>query len=302
MNMMYLDEFAESEAANSGYEETALNGLLQNSKVRNFLKPYGYEMVAFETGYLTTHVTSADHYLQPDMDLDSKRIVQPFNRFESMLIDTTLYRLFHDTLTDRAVLKEQIIYPEYEAHRTRIVFTINSLADFADRDGNYFIFAHVIAPHPPFVFDGEGNPILATIPFSMEDGNKYHGDIEDYRALYPQQLTYINKLILKTIDAILDKSTVQPIIIIQADHGSGVSMVWDDAQLDAIQERFSILNAYYFPDQDYSQLYPAISPVNSFRQVFNQFFNADYEILDDRSYFFNHPDFLTRFEVTDLLK
>jgi hypothetical protein len=45
------------------------------------------------------------------------------------------------------------------------------------------------------------------------------------------------------------------------------------------------LNAYYFPDQDYRALYPSITPVNSFRVVFNQYFDADVELLEDKNYY-----------------
>lgn len=50
-----------------------------------------------------------------------------------------------------------------------------------------------------------------------------------------------------------------------------------------------ILNAYYLPEGE--GLYPSISPVNSFRLVFNTYFQADYSLLDDRSYFssYNTP-------------
>lgn len=51
------------------------------------------------------------------------------------------------------------------------------------------------------------------------------------------------------------------------------------------KEAFSILNSYYLPGCDYSQLYDSITPVNTFRMVLNHYFGTDYEILEDRSYF-----------------
>lgn len=47
----------------------------------------------------------------------------------------------------------------------------------------------------------------------------------------------------------------------------------------------SILNAYYFPRRKYDALHDGISPVNSFRVVFNTFFAAKLELLPDRSFF-----------------
>ena len=61
----------------------------------------------------------------------------------------------------------------------------------------------------------------------------------------------------------------------------------------------SILNAYYFSDQKYDKLYPEITPVNTFRVIFDQYFGADLPLLEDKNYFslWNTPyEFI---EVTD---
>ncbi len=45
-----------------------------------------------------------------------------------------------------------------------------------------------------------------------------------------------------------------------------------------------ILNAYYLPEGGEEMLYKSISPVNSFRVVFNQYFGGRNSILPDESY------------------
>jgi hypothetical protein len=45
------------------------------------------------------------------------------------------------------------------------------------------------------------------------------------------------------------------------------------------------LNAYYLPGEKKDLLYDGISPVNSFRVIFNEYFNENYELLPDISYF-----------------
>lgn len=45
-----------------------------------------------------------------------------------------------------------------------------------------------------------------------------------------------------------------------------------------------ILNAYYLPGHA-EMLYPRVSPVNTFRLVFNAYYGGSYDILDDVSYF-----------------
>jgi hypothetical protein len=63
-----------------------------------------------------------------------------------------------------------------------------------------------------------------------------------------------------------------------------------------------ILNAIYLPDGDARVLYPSISPVNTFRVVFNQYFGTDLELLPDRSYAFASQRYqYDLFDITDSL-
>jgi hypothetical protein len=64
-----------------------------------------------------------------------------------------------------------------------------------------------------------------------------------------------------------------------------------------------ILNAYYLPGTGQAGLYPSITPVNSFRVVFNAYFGTDLPILPDRSYIFTNQLHLYDFrDITDLLR
>jgi hypothetical protein len=80
------------------------------------------------------------------------------------------------------------------------------------------------------------------------------------------------------IDALLDESEIPPIIILQSDHGQrplhpGI-VIGDD-------EWHKILNAMYLPGMDYDTLSDNISPVNTFRLIFNHYFDANYPMLED---------------------
>jgi hypothetical protein len=46
-----------------------------------------------------------------------------------------------------------------------------------------------------------------------------------------------------------------------------------------------ILNAYYLPRGGNEVLYPDVSPVNTFRLIFNRYFDAGLPLLDDLSYY-----------------
>ena len=95
----------------------------------------------------------------------------------------------------------------------------------------------------------------------------------------------------KEIDLILAQSREPPVIILQSDHGSGSRFDREDLANTDIQERMSILNAYYFPGKGARRLYPSITPVNTFRILFNEYFGAQIRQLEDRSYYasWSHP-------------
>jgi len=75
------------------------------------------------------------------------------------------------------------------------------------------------------------------------------------------------------------------VIILQSDHGPGSELDWESKVNTNLAERFSILNAYYFQDGDYSSLDKSITPVNSFRILLDKYFETEYYKVKDRSYF-----------------
>jgi hypothetical protein len=87
------------------------------------------------------------------------------------------------------------------------------------------------------------------------------------------------------LGSILEQSPTPPVILLQADHGPGSRLDWESPEGSDLRERFSILNAYRLPAAEQGALYASISPVNSFRVVFNTYFGARLQLLPDQSYF-----------------
>jgi hypothetical protein len=52
-----------------------------------------------------------------------------------------------------------------------------------------------------------------------------------------------------------------------------------------MKERFSILNAYYLPNQNSIQIPEDITPVNTFPVIFNAYFGTHFETLQNHEYF-----------------
>jgi hypothetical protein len=133
------------------------------------------------------------------------------------------------------------------------------------------VFAHIVSPHPPYIFDTQGN--FKDVGFGEHDEKNLKP--EEMSALYRGQVEFIDAQILEVVRVILEESKVPPIIIIQGDHGP------------LVKDRFiraPILNAYYLPNGS-AHLYPSISPVNSFRVVLNDYFGQNLPMLEDVSRF-----------------
>jgi hypothetical protein len=270
-----------------------LISILQDSKVRSVLAQNGYQTVSFRNEYKAT-MPNADIYY----DDSETGIMYPLTAFESILIDHTLARV----LTILPAFHKALIEMPYDTHRHYILSTFARVKEIPSLNGDYFVYTHIIAPHPPFVFDENGVALPHNEPFKLADANQFIKDHsrKAYVAGYRQQMQYINTLVLEAVDAILANSKTPPIIIIQGDHGPGAYLHWSSLEKTFPAERFSILNAYYFPDQDYSLLYPSISPINSFRVLLNKYFDGKFGLLPDRHYYSQWSFPFDFKEVTDL--
>jgi hypothetical protein len=147
----------------------------------------------------------------------------------------------------------------------------------ARTDKPRFVYAHLMMPHQPFLFDRNGNRIRRGI--SQSDRGK---------DLYLGQLIYENSLLTNAISGILKNSKIPPIIILQGDHGY---RFLTDAHRE--EEAATILNALYLPGSKDDWFYPGMTPVNTFRLIFNHYFGGHYPYLPDQS-----PKTLSRFLST----
>ncbi|MFA9404096.1 MAG: sulfatase-like hydrolase/transferase [Anaerolineales bacterium] len=291
LNMEYVNYLADSLGEES-FNRDPLNQLIQNNRVMRYMDQQGYNLVAFDTGHEATSLRDVDVFLSseehsaflPDW-LTLKRIVP----FEELLLETTAVVGVLDRIkiAEEAYFKN-VVDPLYQAQRNRTLFILDNLADIPETEGPNFIFAHIVAPHPPFVFGPDGEARNPGASFTYHDGSDFLeavGTREEYIEGYRDQLVFLNKQLERTIDDILSNSDRPPIIILQADHGPGAYLNWQSLSKTNIDERTSILNAYYWPEVEDGYLYPSISPVNSFRVLLNAYFQENYELLDDRTYF-----------------
>ena len=126
------------------------------------------------------------------------------------------------------------------------------------------MYLHIPAPHPPWLVDTNG---------------KYLRDKVE-KTGYTAEVSYLNKQVIPLLKSIIQHSKNPPVIILQADHGWG----------DVAARRMYILNAYYLPDAA-NVVYSTITPVNTFRTIFNTYFGGKYPLLPDESFYSPLDDF-----------
>jgi hypothetical protein len=258
LNMEYLQNLSDQFSPENIKRGLLWNSLKHNAVRYNF-ENMGYETITFDTGFEWLNIEDSDHFLSPPP------ISSGMTEFEGLFLRTTLARYAQDW---------GWVDPDYllgVSYRDRFNNAFNSIDDITQMPEPTFAYIHLISPHPPFVFDPDGNPTYP--PDFWNEQRVYPADL--YQKGYLNQLQCLNKKVLQAVDTILAKSDVPPVIIIQGDHGP-----W----LQPKDKRMWILAAMYFPNHN-DTLYPTITPVNFFRLVFDNYFGGKYQLLRDVSFF-----------------
>lgn len=232
---------------------------LKHSAVRYNLEQMGYTTISYANGFPWSELDDADVFLTPP----------PFSsgmtEFETLFLQTTLLGEAQKLGWFNA---DQIMAQNF---RDRDMLIFNSMDEVVKMHGPKFVYVHLIMPHPPFVFGPNGEH---TDPSLFWNEQKVYPE-DKLAEGYKNQVTFLNKQLLVMLDTILAGSKTPPVIVLQGDHGPWVQ---------PNPQHFFILNAYHLPGHN-DELYPTISPVNTFRLVFNDYFGGKYEKLEDISYY-----------------
>ena len=283
LNMDYVQNFAPGLSASDYW--WLMTPYIDHSRLREALEKEGYETYAVATDWGITDNQTVDHYYKPTPLVLSD--------FDGYLFNTTPMGYL-----GKLLLSPFSFAPSFKAHRAFIENDFQALSNISKLDGPKFVFAHIISPHPPFVFDEQGNSLTPNYTFSFADGKDYPGTSEQYRSHYVGQVNFVNDQLEKLVDNILSNSKTPPIIVLQADHGPGMFTNFSSAEETCMRERFSIFGAYYFPGLDATQVPSDLTPVNTFRIVLNGYFNANLPLLENASYFYHGTN--TIFDFLDV--
>lgn len=279
LNFNYLENLDDNFVKKGSIDTLKFERLIQDSQVAENFKKLGYSYFTFRSGFAPLHKNPfADtHYVY----------AFGLNNFERSVVNSSILSF----LLNIANLDVK------EFHRQRVLFTFETLKQISLDERPTFTFAHILAPHPPFVFNRNSEPVRDNKKYSFADGARFAGTKEEYKTNYLNQLIFIDDQVIETIDKILKNSPTPPIIIIQSDHGPASEAINNNRALKnfigelidnqnelSVKERSSILNAYYFPKSDKNNLYESITPVNSFRLLFNTYLGQNFELLEDKTF------------------
>ncbi len=299
LNLEYLEGLAALVGTESGDRQPLTDSILGNRLFR-FLKQHGYSTVVFDSGYRVTDITTCDVRLAPAPEAPSTALL---SEFQICLLDTTpIPLLVH--LAPASVLRRGPARAVAEAaHVQRVVYALEQLPATTSLDGPLFVFAHILCPHAPFVFDRRGvNPAAKGELTGPESGHcQSASDRSAYRARYREQVLYVNRTMMAVVDALMRNTGGNAVIVIAADHGPGSGLDWESLERTDLRERMTTLLAYYLPGGPDDRFDHVVTPVNMFRLVLDRYFGTDLGMLPDESYYstYSHPYRFVR--VTDRL-
>jgi hypothetical protein len=251
LNMAYVEDLTDEPSL-----ETT-RSLIQNNLVHQAFEEIGYTTIAFNMGFSWGNMRGSDYYFD-----EYPRDMQTWSMtpFEIMYIKGTLGILFFEKDID---LGEQITLSDLERKAERTLLILDVLPEIPKIPGLKFIHAHIICPHPPYLFNADGtlNPYAEEISASQG---------------YPEQLKFLQPRLFDIVQQIIEHSEIPPIIILEGDHGFGKRYVTSNFM------------ALYLPGGGSEGLDDHMTMINVFPHIFNTYFGTEIDLLPNKSY--THTD------------
>jgi hypothetical protein len=292
LNMTYLDDVVNRVGRESG-DYHPLYKLIDDSSVARFLKTNGYRYVHIGSWWDPTEKSSI-------ADLNYG-IAAPSD-FSSTLLKTTILPEIVERLPRLGIhLPTAVELTGDNAQYDGALFGFSKLEELPRLAGPKFVFAHIMIPHDPYVFDADGSR-LTPVQRSERSTNEN----------FLRQAEYTVRRLKEVVTTLLSgPEASRPIVILQTDEGpnpptwkqDGARFDWTKASQQELEIKYPILNAFYLPGLADPGVYPRMTTVNTFRLVLSKYFGADLPLLPDRLFIYRdkaHPYELT--DVTDRLR
>ncbi len=212
---------------------------IRNSDVVSFLKNIGYHFVNIGSWFSYTR-----YNWQADENFNTYGL-QFSNEIASIIANNSALRL---------------VFINRYFHKTAVLDAFDLLGRMPAIAGKpKFVFAHIICPHPPYIFGPSGGKL----------GLSLYGASKNARQPYIDQHAFITEKVKEFVAHKLSGTKTAPVIIIQSDHGARIKG----------PGAYQVFSAIYLPSHGSKPLQSSMLSANTFRSVFNEIFGANLEIL-----------------------
>jgi len=252
----YIDSrFSIGDALNLGHMIVHKNGnFSKDSSVIKLFKRKGYRYIHIETAQTFWFYRKyANEIYRPS--------------YNSKLIEYLFYDDFVASFIDMTILAPLIqIYCGSE-HADTVLRGFENIKQMPYVKGPKFVFAHILSPHTPFVFDSKGKKLQFS---SRMDSLNYRD-----KTFYLEQYLFITQKVEEVITSLFKNYKTLPIIIIQSDHGPrGGSRIYPEFRLDIdMEDMKSIYCAYYLPNDKGKIIYSKTTNADVFKKIEEYLFN-----------------------------
>jgi len=260
LNLDYLDALPRG---------TSVAELLRNHAAGRFLVGLGYRYI---------HIGSRYGPTQTSVLATVNRTLNDTSEFASAL--------FHSTLGPVIVRLTGGLDTRRQLQLDWARFELDALTRTLAEPGPKFVFAHLLLPHPPYVFDEHGQVV-------PDEADARRSTAQAYEA----QMRYLDTRIQALLDPLLAlPEGERPIVVVTADEGpyparyEGNPLIqgpdpdfdWTSVTDDELRIKFGIIHAMLLPGVDASDVPRTMTAVNTFRFLFQRYYGADLPLLPDR--------------------
>jgi hypothetical protein len=286
LNASYTKNLVNKYVNNPVQSRTLYHNLIQQSSVVKALKSNGYTFYNIGSVYGAT-----DEAPLADSDMVHSTSMSIFNKFDKILRGFEIYQFNQSPYYQ--FFKVNFAWWPFKMHELdnvgyvrAQVDDLNQLAD-ANNSGGRFIFAHILIPHDPFIFNADGSTS------AYQNTDAYGKTVKNK---YLDQVKFINGQVKQIVEKIKNNSGGKAVVILNADEGAypqdmnntnmnpiNTAGLLDEQDMskwpiDWLQMKLGILQAVNIPkasNQDLANL----SSVNVFRIVLNDYLGYQLDYL-----------------------
>lgn len=254
-----------------GVDDSVLR--IRDNRVTKTLQEKGFRIVYVPTTYPLAALES------PDIRLETiPPLTEIFTPLERLVLEKTPIAPW--------MVRE---FVAFDRHRLRLLGAMDDLKAAAGMAEPKFVLAHILAPHPPFVFGANGESVYPEQGiYKIGDATDYlnRSTPKNYQKGYADQVRYLNRKVLEMVDGVQKNSKRPSVIVLMGDHGPRRETNWKTLEKTNVREAFYNLLAIATTDEEIrAEITGEITPINAIRRILSRVYGENLPRLPDRSYY-----------------